>query len=174
MSPLTNTERLGPGRTGGGGGSRGGPTGGNTRSGGPQGGPGNGNGGGGNGNGGPQQKNAPIAPRQPGPGAGGNGRASDFGSRDGRSRAAVDAFLRSPGAQPYPTKGGYIDDKFPDGSSGLMRPNGDSSRYPAPQYEHPGGKRSPRLNKHVRLDSEGRPLPTTEPERHTRTERVID
>ena len=92
----------------------------------------------------------------PSQGVGGNGTASEFGDLTGMTRQAVDDFLRGLGAKVKTTTDGYIQYKFLDKSTVMIRPNGEAIRTPAPKYGFDGRN----INKGLRLDRYGRLLRT--------------
>ncbi|MEG4347069.1 hypothetical protein QUB70_27880 [Microcoleus sp. A003_D6] len=92
----------------------------------------------------------------PSQGVGGNGVASEFGDLTGMTRQEVDDFLRGLGAKVKITTDGYIQYKFIDKSTVMIRPNGEAIRTPAPKYGSDGRN----INKGLRLDRYGRLLRT--------------
>lgn len=104
-------------------------------------------------------------------GSGKYGITSELGKLDGMSRAELDKFATSQGAQKNVTQGGYTRYKFPDRSELWVRPDGEIIRLPAPIYEGEG-QFAARTNKGMRLDAEGNPR--TEDNYHDVLERVSD
>ncbi|MEG4209232.1 hypothetical protein [Microcoleus sp. S13_B4] len=92
----------------------------------------------------------------PSQGVGGNGIASEFGDLTGMNRQEIDDFLRGLGAEIRTTRDGYVEYKFFDKSTVMIRPNGEVIRTPAPKY----GSDGKNLNKGLRLDRDGKLLRT--------------
>jgi len=92
----------------------------------------------------------------PSQGVGGHGTASEFGDLTGMTRQEVDDFLCGLGAEAKITRDGYIQYKFLDKSTVMIRPNGEAIRTPAPKYGSDGRN----INKGLRLDRDGSLLRT--------------
>ncbi|MEG4286502.1 hypothetical protein QUB68_25560 [Microcoleus sp. A006_D1] len=78
------------------------------------------------------------------------------GDLTGMTRQEVDDFLRGQGAEAKITRDGYIQYKFLDKSTVMIRPNGEAIRTPAPKYGSDGRN----INKGLRLDRDGSLLRT--------------